>query len=129
MPWIINQCQGNVAQIELTSGEQKKDFIFVDDVIEALVVLHSSQDQLANFSEVPCGSGEAVSLRHFVETIHSVSNSSSQLMFGSLPSREGELLVSCADTKQLNQLGWQPKTSLTSGIRSTLQANETTKTA
>ena len=124
VPWIINQCQGDVAQIELTSGEQKKDFIFVDDVIEALVVLHSSQDQLANFSEVPCGSGEAVSLRHFVETIHSVSNSSSQLMFGSLPSREGELQVSYADIEQLNQLGWQPTTSLMSGIRLTLKAND-----
>jgi nucleoside-diphosphate-sugar epimerase len=131
VPWIIGQCQNNVPQIELTSGKQRKDFIFIDDVIEALVVLETNQAQLSsNFSEIPCGSGEAVSLRHFVETVHSISESSSHLKFGVLPSREGELEHSYADTERLRELGWQPKTSLDDGIRSTLQATctATTKT-
>ena len=45
-------------------------------------------------------------------------------MFGKRANRQGELSSSCADTKQLNQLGWQAKTSLDDGIRMTLQANE-----
>ena len=128
VPWIVRQCQTNVAHIELTTGEQKKDFIFIEDVVEALIVLYTNQNLLTtNFSEVPCGSGDAVSLRHFVETIHSISNSSSELMFGNLTNREGELQFSCANTQALNQLGWHAKTCLSDGIRLTLQANDIVK--
>ena len=121
VPWIIDQCLRNVEKIELTSGEQQKDFIFVDDVVEALIVLHDQREQLPiEFSEVPCGSGTAITLKLFIETIHSLSQSTSILEFGALPNREGEMPYSCADNELLTGLGWSAAASLSEGIRLTL---------
>lgn len=121
VPWIIEQCLQNVDQINLTSGEQRKDFIYVDDVVDALIVLHEWRECLpVEFSEVPCGSGTAVTLKHFIETIHAITQSTSRLEFGALPNRAGEMLYSCSDNEILNGLGWSATTSLAEGIRLTL---------
>ncbi len=123
VPWIIDQCLQNVEQIELTSGRQQKDFVFIDDVVGALIILHEQQEQLPDgFSNISCGSGKAIELRQFIEAVHSVSGSSSNLEFGALSDRAGELAFSCADTEALNRLGWTAKFSLIDGIRETIQA-------
>ena len=121
VPWIIDQCLQNAESIELTSGEQQKDFVYIDDVVDAFIVLHDQQRLLPTaFADVPCGSGVAIPLSQFIETVHSLSLSSSDLQFGALPNRAGEMQFSCADTTILSQLGWSASTSLKEGVQQTL---------
>ena len=121
VPWIIELCLNNVDSIKLTEGSQQKDFIYVADVIEALLVLESQQSIVPDgCSQIPCGTGAAISLRTFVETVHEITKSSSRLLFGAIPNREGELKSSCANTELLESLGWKATRSVADGIRLTI---------
>ncbi len=71
VPSIVRQCLDNVPEIRLTAGEQEKDFIYIDDVVSALLlVLDRCAEGVAPFQEYECGTGDAVSIRQFVETAH-----------------------------------------------------------
>ena len=123
VPWIMKQCLANVEAIDLTSGEQQKDFIFVDDVVEAMLLLSEKRNMLPiGFSEIECGRGNSISIKDFVKQIHKVSKSSSLLNFGAIPNRKGEIEISKADISQLRKLGWEPKTTTSVGIHKTLES-------
>ena len=122
VPWLIEQFLSNVDSIDLTSGGQEKDFIYVADVVDALVTLAEQGGKLSEgFCELSCGRGSAESVRSFVELIHNCAQSDSELNFGALPDREGEPPLSVADISELQTLGWNPETSLEEGVRLTVQ--------
>lgn len=124
VPSILRQCLDNVEQIRLTSGEQRKDFIYVDDVVSALIlVLDRCGEVDAPFQEYECGTGAAISIRQFVETAHALIGSRTRLLFGALPYRDGEIMHSCADTRALAGLGWSPRYGLREGLERTLHAD------
>jgi len=71
VPWIVNACLKNQDKIDLTEGLQKKDFVFVSDVVDAFLCLAEQAHRLENgFSEFECGTGSAVSIREFVQMVH-----------------------------------------------------------
>lgn len=120
---IIRQCVENVSEINLSPGMQERDFIYVDDVVDAYNVV---LQQMAVGKECPLvldvGTGESVSLKRFVETVHEVAGSATKLNFGALPYRENEIMHSVADTSDLASLGWMNKTGLWTGIEKTINA-------
>jgi len=115
--WIAEQCTKNTPTIELTAGQQMRDFIYIDDVVEAYrCLLQKSADINPGFLEMGLGSGASVRVRDFVELVHRISRSSSKLHFGALPYREYELMESRADIEYLKLLGWLPKRKLEDGV-------------
>jgi len=83
---LIRECLSNVPEIRLTAGEQKRDFVYVDDVVAGYeILLDQSDNQAENFLEYGLGSGKMVTIREFTETIHKLSGSTSFLNFGALP--------------------------------------------
>jgi CDP-paratose synthetase len=121
---ILRQCLDNVAEIRLTPGEQKKDFIYVADVVSALLlILDQCGREVVPFQEYECGSGKAVPIRQFVETVHALIGSRTRLRFGALPYREHEIMYSCANTLPLEVLGWSPRYDLEEGLKQTLLAD------
>ena len=121
VPWIIQQCNKDHLSIALTSGEQRKDFIYVDDVIDAYFAIVSHENSLATgFHHFECGRGEAFALRKFVEIVHRACKSNCTLDFGALPYRDNEIMYSAADTTRLRELGWALKWSLEDGIANTI---------
>ena len=122
VPQMIRSCLESNGDIDLTLGEQKKDFIFVDDVVSAFQVLLANGDHLpAGFVSVDCGSGQATSIRTFVETVHRLTGSRARLRFGALPYRDNEVMFSQADISRLRALGWKPAIPLEDGIRRILR--------
>jgi CDP-paratose synthetase len=123
VPYIIRTCLNPTAvEVPLTAGEQRKDFIHVDDFLGAVrTILGKAEDLPGGYHTVECGTGRAVSIREFVETIHRLTGSRAVLRFGALPYRENEIMVSQADTASLRTLGWRPSVSLEEGIRSILR--------
>lgn len=117
--YVINAClAGN--KLSLTHGLQKRDFIYIDDVVDAYKVLVENIDKLDSFETVPLGSGVAPTVREFVEMIHACSHSTSVLEFGAVAMRENELMYSCAKIHRLELLGWSGKHDLLSGIKKTM---------
>ena len=68
--WIIEQLKNNVSEIKLTKGIQKRDFVYVTDVVAAYLILLEKRNDLSSFSEFDVGSGEQVSVHDFVESLY-----------------------------------------------------------
>lgn len=118
---VIKDCLANVAEIRLTPGDQKRDFVYIDDVIVAYdILLEQANRQAECFQEYGLGSGVAVTIREFVETVHQLTGSTTRLNFGALPYRENEIMNSDADIEALMNFGWRCRTTLANGIRKTV---------
>ena len=109
--YVFHQCL-NHQPLKLTSGIQERDFIYIDDLISAFKCILSSLDEINNFEHIDVGSGVAVKVRDFVELVAKVTDSQSNIEFGAVPMRENELMYSCADTRRMKTLGWEPAYSL-----------------
>lgn len=110
------------SSLQLTPGEQKRDFIFVKDVAKAYTTVLEHLQTLPDEIEFEIGRGESVSIREFVELAHQLTASSTNLDFGMLPYRESEIMDSFADHKNLLTLGWEAETDLFAGILATIES-------
>jgi nucleoside-diphosphate-sugar epimerase len=120
--YVINSCLQNVPELKLTKGEQKRDFIYIDDVISAYMVLLEKMDSFNSpFLEFDVGSGQSVSIREFVETVHRLTASKTNLLFGALPYREGEVMHSEADISGLVALGWRCRYDIETGLKQVIE--------
>jgi CDP-paratose synthetase len=121
IPYIIKSCQKNVPELKLSLGEQKRDFIYIDDVVSAFCLL--LKQDISNFEwyrEFQLGRGRGVTIRHLVELIHKNTNSKTLLNFGAIGYRDNEIMDSKANIQALLELGWESKISLEEGIEKIL---------
>lgn len=122
IPWLLKQLLNNVDHIPMTPGEQKRDFIYISDVVSAYLLLLSRQDQLPQFTELEVGTGRAVSIRNFALRMQEAvapaleGRAVTRFDFGALPYRTGEFMETKADISQLIDMGWAPKFSVKRGI-------------
>lgn len=112
--------------IDLTPGEQKRDFIYLEDAVKAYrTVITSVIEQRAPLESgnttLETGTGSTCSIRSFLSIAKELAGSKSELRFGALPYREGELMESQADTAKLQALGWKPSVDLREGISRVLR--------
>lgn len=107
--------------LALTPGEQLRDFVYVEDVVDAyLTILNSGKNLPAGLTEIQVGTGTVHSVRTLVEIARALCKSTSKLDFGAQPYRNREIMCSAADTVALKALGWAPRHTLASGLRATL---------
>lgn len=95
--------------VDLTYGEQKRDFIYVNDVCETYIAaLKYSRENNFRFRQFDIGTGKPVSIKQFVETIKLMATGGGGdlpvLNFGKLQYREDEMMCSYADTVELSAL-------------------------
>jgi len=122
---IIRQCLRNVPAIALTPGEQLRDFVYVDDTVSAYIQMLEQQTSLPRrYVNVGLGSGDAVTVREFVELVHRRCSSTTKLDFGATPYREHEIMQSAADISFLLQLGWKPQITLEAGLAITIETEK-----
>ncbi|MGK5062305.1 NAD-dependent epimerase/dehydratase family protein [Janthinobacterium sp. LB3P112] len=116
---VIGTLLENRLEINLTKGEQLRDFIYIDDVLSGYQTLlaHYAENTVNGYIECDLGSGEAITIKDFVELVHTLTNSRTKLNFGALPYRPGEVMLTQADTSYLKKLGWRVQTSLAEGIQ------------
>jgi nucleoside-diphosphate-sugar epimerase len=121
--YVIKSCLNNVEKLDLTAGEQIRDFIYIDDVISAyLILLDKANQQAIYFQDYELGSGKGVSIRELVKMIHTMTQSQTKLNFGVIPYRPQEVMHSEADISQLKALNWSPQYSLQQGLSFTIDS-------
>jgi len=107
--------------IDLTSGMQKRDFIYIDDVVNAYFIILKSNTIKDNYIEFELGSGNQISIKDIVIKIHELVKSKSRLNFGAISYRNNEIMTSNSDISKLIDLGWKPMVSLTDGLLTTIK--------
>jgi len=118
---VINACHQNEPVLKLTAGEQRRDFIYIDDVVSAYSTLVNNCTNLSMVVDIEVGSGVAPPIREFVLTAHKLTKSRTQLQFGALPYRINEPMELQADISHMIKLGWRPKFDIEHGIRKILK--------
>ncbi len=119
--YVINSCKNNVLTLPLTLGEQKRDFIYIEDVVEAYAMIIESLELLNGFEQIELGSGTAPRLRDFVEIVHKLTDSKTELLFGKIPYRENDAMCMVANINALKKIGWIPKFDIAAGVKKTIE--------
>lgn len=115
---VVKKLKENVPSIDFTNGLQKRDFIYISDVVAAYSLILNKIGDLENGISIPVGSGNALSLKSIVELCQElIGNTSTKLNFGALPDRLGEIPTSQADMTILENLGWKLHFDMNSGIK------------
>lgn len=116
--FIVRSLLDGEERIALTTGEQKRDFVHIDDVVSAFyAVLAGTAAERQGYHAFQVGTGMPVTIRSCVEMIRKISGVSTTLLdFGALPYRNHELSDSVADTQSLRALGWMPTIPLEEGL-------------
>lgn len=117
---VLQACHRNEPELKLTAGEQKRDFVYIDDVVNAYSTLIENCDSFKSACDVDVGTGIAPSIKQFVETVHALTGSKTKLLFGDVPYRSNESMHCQADITKMLGLGWIPKYDLISGLKRTI---------
>jgi nucleoside-diphosphate-sugar epimerase len=117
LPQVITGCLQN-REVPATKGEQLRDFCFIEDVIDGLLlsaVKHEALGQLINIA-----SGKAISIRNMINKVVGIIGKG-RPNFGAYPYRLGENMSLYASIKRAKEiLGWEPITTLDEGLKKTV---------
>jgi nucleoside-diphosphate-sugar epimerase len=103
----------------LTHGEQSRDFIYIDDVVEALCLLGTRADLAGQVVNV--GSGSEYRVKDVAVLVAELCRYQGKLGLGSRPARHPEVMRHMANIDKARKLlGWQPRVGLPEGLARTL---------
>jgi UDP-glucose 4-epimerase len=102
--------------IVMTEGHQQRDFVYVSDVVSALLL--ATRQELQAGSVFNIGSGEGIPVRDVVIRILEIMGRPVKALMGSLPTRPDEIMKMSADNSCAGaHLDWKPAVSLDEGLR------------
>lgn len=119
--WLLENLIANKEEIKLTTCQQKRDFIYIDDVVDAYLSIINNAASLKGYTDIGIGTGISVPLKDFILTAKHIAGSRTKLHFGALPQRKGEIMCSQADSIILNSFGWTSKIDIVDGINRILK--------
>lgn len=118
IPYLIRCLLNNISP-DLTAGEQRWDYLYVEDAAEAItkVAISNKAEGIYNL-----GSGETVELKKVVVEISDLINNDTEIFFGKLPYRADQVMHLQANISRLkDEIDWIPKFQLTRGLSETIK--------
>ena len=105
--------------IDFTSGEQKRNFIFINDVISALLEIIEDKFYVEGIISYHVKSNEDIAIKRLVELCKKISNNSNtELNFGALNDRKKHINKN-KNINFRNVPNWTPRISLDEGLQMT----------
>ncbi|OAS20520.1 hypothetical protein A8708_18315 [Paenibacillus oryzisoli] len=109
----------NHQDFHMTLGEQTRDFIYIDDVVEGLVRISECKTLIGETVNLAYGS--SYSLKKIVDKLFSFVNSNSKVYYGSVPYRPSEIMsFDVSNQKLFTHTGWKPQITIEEGIDKTV---------
>lgn len=104
----------------LTPGEQQRDWVYIDDVVEAILRVATQEAIVDETIEV--GSGHIAAVSKVVEQAYRYVDGSGKPLIGVLPARPGEVQRQAANVDRTAELiGWRAKATLEEGLWETIR--------
>lgn len=103
---------------KLSRGQWQADWIYIDDVIDGF--LKAVEASHIGERTLDFGSGKAISVRELVCQLVRLMDGTVEPVFGALPDRPFESMRIADIDDVYAQIGWKPSTSLTDGLRRTI---------
>lgn len=98
-------------------GSQSRDFVYIDDVIQALLLVANKEAALGQQFNV--GTGKATTLLTLIQTIDQILETELTLEYQ--PERSGDIHDSLADISKIQSIGYLPNYDVLSGMKSYLK--------
>ena len=116
---IVTDLLNQVNEIKLTQGEQKRDFIYITDVINAFMsLIKFSQSNKPGFYQFDAGTGNSITIKEFISLACQLTgNKNTKLNYGALPYRSNEIMEYPLNSTPLKNLGWVPQVNLKQGLQ------------
>jgi nucleoside-diphosphate-sugar epimerase len=112
------------ARVAISAGTQVLDFVYIDDVIEAMLRADAHCRRKGGVATWNVATGRAHSVREFAEAVATAMNADPSLLgFGTIAMRKDDepWLVGSPDLLRA-ELGWQPSIGLDEGVRAAVAA-------
>jgi UDP-glucose 4-epimerase len=107
-------------EFRMTAGEQSRDFIYVDDVVEAFLLIAMAKNIDGEIFSV--GSGKPRKVKEVIELIKQYIGDDVTIMRGAIPCRTGEgNECYCDNSKIMRVTNWSPRVLLEEGLRITVE--------
>jgi len=97
-----------------STGEQVRDFIYIDDCIDGMMFL---MNKINDGSAVNLGSGEATTFRELIQVMSKVLHGEGNVPINPLLDKPEGVFYRLSDTALMKSYGFYPQTSLRDGIR------------
>lgn len=114
------QNEENASFMLFGDGSQSRDFVFIEDVIQALLLVASKEEALGKQFNV--GTGSAITLNELIEVIDEALGV--RLSVKNESEREGDIKDSVADISRLKGLGYKPNFSVQEGMKKYLESEK-----
>lgn len=102
--------------INLSSGEQIRNFIYVDDAASAIVKCIDNIEQIKIGSTIDIASDDRLSIKKLALILKKITHSQSVLNFGTIIIDQDEFKTIKFDNSVIKKFGWKQSVSLTDGL-------------
>lgn len=112
----------NGKELNLTKGEQRLSFTYIDDIIGAYIksINFMFSDKYKRYEEFNIGTMENYSIKEIIKIIEKISCKKNKIKLGVLPYHKHELMFGlCNNRKASKLLRWHPKVSIIEGLKKT----------
>jgi len=104
----------------MTKGDQTRDYVYVTDLINALIKASLCRHHGGSVFNV--GSGQPIKIKALAEMVAKLSGNKQMIKFGAKAYRSSEIMEYYTDNlKAKKEFGWTPKVGLKDGLRKTIE--------
>lgn len=96
------------------NGEQSRDFTYIDDIIQGIVLVSQSELNDKKYQILNIGKGSPVALMDFIHLLELELGTSFQYDF--MPPQKGDVVTTYSNTSEIEKLGYKATTPLELGI-------------
>jgi nucleoside-diphosphate-sugar epimerase len=112
------------ADFPMTPGEQERDFIYVEDVVEGMLAV--AQAPGVEGKSLDLGTGQIHRILQVVERIWAMTGARGQIVASALRYRPGEVMRMVSDADRTARLtGWRAEVELEGGLHRTIEMERT----
>ena len=123
---VIDSLMNNNKYIGLTSGEQKRNFIYIDDFVDLIIRIVHKAPKIGNgYHEYGAGSNEQISIKSLVILISDIlGKQQSTLHFEPIDFTVEDDTESCSKidiSNTIKDFNWRPETNLSKGLKEVIR--------